>query len=149
MRSNTDSTTVGYRSKGPNGSKTMCAIGFSAPLLNLMNNPERVQIIVQEPLYEWDERQIVHALNNGPPRWTMHLAPNPRGYKMNFKPGSVQGEIAIAWAELGALFTNKDGKGRLNCELVRGVLIVDISDWSESTPTQDVLFEKWGRVLLP
>lgn len=120
----------------------MCAIQFSQPLLALLGNPERVHVIVLEPRDELPQAP-------GQPRWEMHIALNPRGYKMNFKPGSVQGEIAVAWNELKASPPDTSGKGRLPCKLLRGTLVVDISAWKGTAAAQDFLFPSWGKVLCP
>lgn len=147
MELNTAIDSVGYRSKGPDDTRTMCAIKFSQPLLQLMGDPERVQVVLGTPLYQHGSDDAQHYA--GQFRWLMYIDPHPAGYKLNFKPGSKQGEIAIAWALLKAKAPTPEGKGRLPCWMRGAQLRIDISTWSDETPAQETLFASWGTVLLP
>lgn len=126
---------IGYRTKGPDGTKTTCALILSVPLLRLMGNPERCSVTVMPRGREWK----------------MTIKPFPSGYSVNFKrPGST-GEINIAWAKLDAEPANASGKGRLPCRWddVNQYLTVDISSWKERYKPQDTLFGEQGRELKP
>lgn len=158
MELNTAIDSVGYRSKGPDDTRTMCAIKFSQPLLRLMRNPERVQLVLREPIPAADYKAAAGNFDSEgqasfwmKPRWQMEISENPAGYKLNFKAGSQQGEIAIAWSLLRARPPTPDGKGRIPCHWSSSTsrLIVDISTWQDTEPVQDVLFGSWGTVLVP
>jgi len=138
MEKNKSTEWITYRSKGPDGARTMCALMFSVPLLQMIGNPERCSI-------EIDARQ-------GSP-WNMYIRPTPSGYKINFKrPGSM-GELNVSWSILDAAPRDATGKGRLPVRVQRTddfvQLVVDISTWRDKPKQQETLFGVQGRELKP
>jgi hypothetical protein len=128
---------VHYRSKGiPGDRERTCAIALPPHPLQLMDHPERV-IIELKPLE--DGRRL------------MVMQPHPEGYKVNFKPGQLQGEINIAWKTLNLRAPYK--KGKLLFEVrpfFPKAIFIDISSWKKRDDyEQPTLFEEKGRILLP
>lgn len=128
---------VGYRSKGPEGSQTMCALMFHPGLVAILDNAERYAIEMMVPITIMG--RTVHQ---------MRVFADPEGYAMNFKPGSAQGEINIAWNILGRRPPTESGKGRLPCSVSQG-LVIDISSWKGHPKTQPTLFETTSKILRP
>lgn len=139
MKRGTQTRSIGYRTKGPDGEVKTCALGFSAPLLALLGS-KALAVTVFEPEDN---------------KWLMRISASPTGYLLDMKRGSQKGEINVAWAKLQALPANASGKGRLPCTIEgagpnkAASLLVDISSWARAEKKQDVLFESWGRELRP
>lgn len=124
--------TLGYRSKGPDGSQRTCALMFDGYVLEQMAQSERYCLEFTD--------DGVHMI----------VYPHQVGFKMNYKPGSLVGELNVAWEQLEYRAPEKSGKGRLNCTLdSRKRLVVYIYPWVRTKKDQPTLFAPTGRILIP
>lgn len=124
--------TLGYRSKGPEGSQQTCALMFDGYVLEHMaSSPKYCLEFTEDGLH-------------------MLVYPHQVGFNMTFKPASLVGELNIAWARLGYRAPDPSGKGRLNCTIGdRKTLVVYIYPWLRSVSDQPTLFAPSGRILIP
>lgn len=136
MKVRSDMKSIGYRSKGPEGAQTICALMFSVPLLRATN--------LLAPRGEHRRASVTRQGDH------LVIKAEPDGYAVNHKRHGSQGEINIAWEKLDAAPADASGKGRLKCVFMQdGSLKVDISSWRRAKRVQDPLFEEQGKVLKP
>lgn len=138
---------VSYRSKGPDGNMSTCALGISNVLMHGLTGRIPHQHSIRLGLKAFVRDAAGHI---GLYEQELHVLPNESGFLVNYpKSTSKYGEIHIPWSSMPLKFPDASGKGRCRCQFYGRIIIIDISKWKLSDSGQDTLFQSWGEWILP